>query len=77
MDSDSDIRDCMYDREGEFNDCTHEDDVTMRCVPPTWAGMYIHIHLYIKCVPGLVCFLGLCTSYMGWYVHTNTCVPHT
>ena len=42
MDSDSDIRDCMYDREGEFNDCTHDDDVTMRCVPPTWAGTLLN-----------------------------------
>ena len=76
MDSDSDIRDCMYDREGEFNDCTHDDDVTMRCVPPTWAGMYIHVHVYL--LHGLVCtYINMCTSYMGWYVHTYTRVPPT
>lgn len=40
MDSDNDIRECMHDTAKEFNDCSHDDDVTMRCVPPTWAGKY-------------------------------------
>ena len=30
---------CEADRPGQFNDCDHSEDVAVRCVEATWAGM--------------------------------------
>ncbi|KAL3873370.1 hypothetical protein ACJMK2_036499 [Sinanodonta woodiana] len=37
---DTNIFECMAERPGEFS-CTHEQDVFIRCMPPTWSGITI------------------------------------
>ena len=39
------------------------DEYTCICVPPTWAGMYIHKHVYL--LHGLVRYLIMCDEVFG------------